>query len=323
MGSGQIKIYKYLCVAIFFLVCLGGGVRAMNAGLACPDWPLCFGDIIPDYHPQVYFEFLHRALAGLVGIVSVWLNILIIKNEKFSRGLKAAAFVSIILLLAQVVMGGLTVLLQLHEKIVALHLAMGTGFFALSLWIYASLRSLGGPINDDSKASVASGLLTFFVYGQIILGGLVASHYAALVCTEFPTCHGKFIPTLSGIIGLHVIHRLGAYFLTAVVLIYTVYILKNSFSSRLKRNAKLILTVLLFQVGVGIANVLLMTPPLITVVHLGLGTLLLGLSVYSLRLATIVEGTTKVPFAGDQPMKHQAVKTDWPFEHDLESNSAR
>ena len=64
------KWYAALCTEIFILIALGGGVRAMDAGLACPDWPLCFGDYIPDYHPQDFLEFIHRALAGLVGIVS-------------------------------------------------------------------------------------------------------------------------------------------------------------------------------------------------------------------------------------------------------------
>lgn len=289
MSDKFIKFYKYLCIELLFLIALGGAVRAMNAGLACPDWPLCFGDIIPDYHPQVYFEFIHRALAGFIGIVSVVLNIQILRSPKMSKTLKSLALASIVLLLSQVLMGGLTVLLQLHEKVVTLHLALGTCFFAISLWIYLSLKyahqHYPGTL-QSKKAQTANIILLICVYGQILLGGLVASHYAALVCTDFPLCHGQFIPTFSGIIGLHVIHRLGAYALAIVVLVYFFYVQKNVDCAQSKSGAKWILWLLLFQIAVGISNVLFLTPPLITVLHLATGTVLLGAAVRQLRLSS-------------------------------------
>jgi cytochrome c oxidase assembly protein subunit 15 len=288
MSTQWLRSYKILCYGIFFLVALGGSVRAMNAGLACPDWPLCFGDVIPDYHPEVYFEFIHRALAGVIGIVSVILNIKLIRHMSAKRSEKIVAAAAIVLLLAQVVMGGLTVLLQLHAKIVALHLGMGTGFFALSVWIYLSQkyrqRFPGGA--DSHKAKWAGWVLLSSIYGQIILGGLVASHYAALVCTEFPKCQGEWIPTFNGIIGLHVIHRLGAYLLTAIVIGYVIFIYRRVSCLTTRYWAKLTLVLLLVQVSIGIANVLLFTPPLITVLHLAAGTALLGVATRQVRLAT-------------------------------------
>ena len=68
-----IRVYGLLCAAIICLIALGAATRAMNAGLACPDWPLCFGDIIPDFHPQVYFEFIHRVLACLIALATFYL----------------------------------------------------------------------------------------------------------------------------------------------------------------------------------------------------------------------------------------------------------
>lgn len=288
MTAIEIKIYRYLCYAIFGLVALGGAVRAMNAGLACPDWPLCFGDIIPDYHPQVYFEFIHRVLAGGIGIISTYLNIKILRSKQFGRGLKTLAAFTIVLLFAQVIMGGLTVLLQLHEKVVAMHLSLGTGFFALSLWIYLTLKfgtHFSGSIHSR-KAFGASLVLLAAVYGQIILGGLVASHYAALVCTDFPLCHGEFIPTFNGIIGLHVIHRLGAYALTLIVFGYAFYIKKYILCPEILKWMRVAVAILVLQVCIGILNVKLLTPPLITVLHLAFGTLLLGIAVQLVRISS-------------------------------------
>ena len=90
--------FKWLVVATFALIALGGSVRVMNAGLACPDWPLCFGDVIPDYHPQVYFEFIHRVLAGLVSIVFAGLMYLLLFRSTAPSRLKRLAVLRICVL---------------------------------------------------------------------------------------------------------------------------------------------------------------------------------------------------------------------------------
>jgi hypothetical protein len=147
---------------------------------------------------------------------------------------------TIVLLLTQIVFGGLTVLLQLHSKVVAAHLGMGTGFFALLLWTYLSLKEAAREEKEPrfpEWIKRTSAVMLAAVYGQIILGGLVASHYASLVCTDFPTCHGKWFPTFSGIIGLHVIHRLGAYTLFTLLLINAVLMWKKGRDARLARLA--------------------------------------------------------------------------------------
>lgn len=248
----------------------------MDAGLACPDWPLCFGDFIPDYHPQVYFEFIHRVMAGVIMICTTIFSYQLLRSPQVSRRVKVYAVLSWFLLIAQAVMGGLTVLMQLHDKVVTLHLAMGTGFFALLLVIYKSLKKPNVPPPGRGVGRFAR-VLWFAVYGQIILGGLVASNYAANVCPEFPLCHGQLIPTLSGPIGLQVIHRLGAYTLFAIGLGFVVYVFTTAKESFWRRQAAHFMAVLLTQVGIGISNVLLGTPPLIAVAHLFTGTVLLGL----------------------------------------------
>jgi cytochrome c oxidase assembly protein subunit 15 len=267
-----------LVVEVFALIAVGGSVRLMNAGLACPDWPLCFGDVIPDYHPQVYFEFVHRVMAGLVSITTAVLVFVLLRSEA-PRVVKRVAVGAVLLLITQVVFGGLTVLLQLQAKVVAAHLGMGIGFFSLLLWIYLNLKRAGEPVVPVARwVSRLSVALVLAVYGQIILGGLVASHYASLVCTDFPTCHGQWIPTLSGIIGLHVIHRLGAYTLFTFILVSWLF-LRRSGIPRVKMLAGWMFALVCLQVCIGIANVLLLTPPVIAVAHLAVGTGVLSVAV--------------------------------------------
>lgn len=259
----------------------------MNAGLACPDWPLCFGDVIPDYHPQVYFEFIHRVVAGLVSIATAILMWKLFRSNAPSALKKWGAF-AVILLLTQVVFGGLTVLLQLHSKVVAAHLGMGTGFFGLLLWIYLGLKEArlpSAPVGDWRFKWSAFVLLA--VFGQIILGGLVASHFASLVCTDFPTCHGQWFPTFSGIIGLHVIHRLGAYTVFAILLASWFMLTKRAGSARLGRLAGYGFGLVCLQIAIGIANVVLHTPPLIAVAHLATATAILAVAVRQLHVVNV------------------------------------
>jgi cytochrome c oxidase assembly protein subunit 15 len=279
------RAFGGLLVSVFGLIALGGSVRIMNAGLACPDWPLCFGDIIPDYHPQVYFEFIHRVVAGLVTIMVLTLQFLLFRSRA-PRSVKWLGAGTLLLLASQIIMGGLTVLLQLHSKVVAAHLGMGTGFFALLVWEYLSLSKAGSISGVSKNLKIWAGFLMGALYGQILLGGLVASHFASLVCTDFPTCHGQWFPTFSGIIGLHVIHRLGAYTIFALALANLIVMWRKP---QLRNISGWIFALICMQVGIGIANVLLFTPPLIAVAHLATATAILGLMTRQLHSISYAE----------------------------------
>ena len=267
-----------LVIEVFCLIALGGSVRLMNAGLACPDWPLCFGDVIPDYHPQVYLEFIHRAMAGLVAISNVVLTVTLVFFSRAPRRLKALALGTTVLLAAQIIFGALTVVLMLRANVVATHLGLGTAFFAMLYWQHLRLKP-GAP------ARTAGGLRRWYpallvgVYAQLLLGGLVASHYAALACPDFPTCLGQWVPTWVGPVGIHVMHRFGAY--TLSVLIVTNFFLTRRWTDdpRLRRAAGFMTGLVVVQIALGIANVLLRVPPIIGVAHLASATGLLALAI--------------------------------------------
>jgi cytochrome c oxidase assembly protein subunit 15 len=126
--------------------------------------------------------------------------------------------------------------------------------------------------------------MTVAIYSQILLGGLVASHFASLVCTDFPTCHGQWFPTFSGIIGLHVIHRLGAYTIFALALLNLVWLWRKP---QLHKPGTWIFGLVCAQVGIGIANVMLLTPPLIAVAHLTVATAILGFTLVQNRMVWV------------------------------------
>jgi heme A synthase len=110
------------------------------------------------------------------------------------------------------------------------------------------------------------------IFFQILLGGLVASNFASLACTEFPAClGGQWFPTFSGMIGLHIIHRLGAYTVFCCALANWAIMRRFSASARLKKLSGILFLCVCGQLCLGVANVLFFTPPLIAVGHLALG----------------------------------------------------
>lgn len=279
------------------LIALGGAVRATNSGLACPDWPLCFGKFIPDFHPQVYFEFIHRVLAGTIGILTASLAALIYKRKEYASKLKVFMSVALFFLAGQIILGGLTVRKLLHFGTVTGHLALGIAFYGSLLWIAFHLR--------EDKASLAKSrfqlpsavramfaLSAILVYGQIILGGLVSSNYAGMACGgDWPLCLGDLIPTFEGAVGLHVMHRFGAY-MVVIVLFSVNRVLRLSrdqewMTPEISKLARILLSLALFQIALGIANIKFQIPPLITVAHLLVAALIFGLL---LRLCYLSNG---------------------------------
>ncbi|MCC6138832.1 MAG: heme A synthase [Bdellovibrionaceae bacterium] len=261
----------------FDLMLLGAAVRALDAGLTCPDWPLCFGQAVPGFHLGVYLEFIHRAIAGVVAIIFMILFCYTFFKPKL-KNVRWLMCVALFFLVAQIIMGGLTVLKLLAPKIVTLHLALAASFLIALKLVQnqvAELRTSKVPPLYFVLAPVGFVLVCI----QILLGGWVASNYAGMACFDFPTCNGLWFPAFTGPIGAQVVHRLGAY---AVVLFFVIFFFKSlrDYSKKLvdesiKKLAAKMFMIVLSQTTVGIANVIWKVPAWLTVIHLGLALYLL------------------------------------------------
>jgi cytochrome c oxidase assembly protein subunit 15 len=272
------KIIGFLIFLTFDLMILGAAVRAMDAGLTCPDWPMCFGRAVPEYHLGVYLEFIHRSIAGILGILFTSCFAYTLFNRKY-HFLRTSMSVAFLLLLSQIIMGGLTVLKLLAPGIVTLHLGLAGAFLISLVLIKDQLEAEHVGYEFPKLYKIFATAALVMICGQIILGGLVASNYAGAVCVDFPTCNGEWFPAWTGPIGIQVIHRLGAYALSAFLtffFFYTLSLYKDSLVEHAdKRLAAQCFMLVISQVMVGVLNLKLLVPAWLTVIHLGVALYLM------------------------------------------------
>src|SRR5262245_18391257 len=161
-----------LCGATFCLIVIGALVRAHGAGLACPDWPLCFGDVVPDFDLRVGFEWTHRGVAGSVARAFAGLSFAALPvpaaRAASGRWLAAAAA----LLSLQIGLGALTVWHLLAAWTVTAHLVTGNAFSACLVVAALRLRRAGAPSEPRAPGPARAWLLAaqLCLALQLVLG---------------------------------------------------------------------------------------------------------------------------------------------------------
>jgi len=124
-------------ITAYGTIVLGGTVRGMGAGLACPDWPLCNGSVIPDLaDPTIAIEYAHRLVAALTSLFVLLTMIVALLWLRWEmRIVKALSAMTFYVLVAQVWFGALTITSSLDWVVVTVHLALGTATLALALMV--------------------------------------------------------------------------------------------------------------------------------------------------------------------------------------------
>jgi cytochrome c oxidase assembly protein subunit 15 len=173
-----------MCIATLMLMAIGSATRVMNAGLACPDWPLCYGELVPtkQMNFQVFLEWFHRLDAALIGVSAIALVGVSWWNRRcLPKWLPWASTFALFLIIFQGVLGGLTVTQLLRFDIVTAHLGTALIFFSTLLVIGTALAPYQAT-GTVGKLPWVGLTATILVYVQSLLGALVGSRWALHQC---------------------------------------------------------------------------------------------------------------------------------------------
>ena len=322
------KLLKYSIILALIVVIIGAYTRLSNAGLGCPDWPGCYGQIIvPDMadgtkiagydrpleKDKGWTEMIHRYAASMLGLVILVLWFLALKGKtQRPQSMTLPSFTALFVML-QGAFGMWTVTLMVHPGIVTIHLAGGFITSVLLIWLFLNQNSRAGVfyhhILKRHKYLLLIVLIT--LSAQIVLGGWTSTNYAALSCGEyFPTCLNSWWPEMDfsnalywGPIGTQYNYEYGVledqartaiqmlHRIGALVVTILIISLLVAFKryAHLKKHRLLIGSLLTIQISLGILNVILSLPISIAVLHNGVALLLL-LSLVSLIHKTFKKG---------------------------------
>jgi heme o synthase len=267
----------------FGLIVLGGIVRITGSGMGCGDhWPRCNGEWFPPLDLPTMIEIGHRWAAALVSMVVAVIAAVAWIRHRQDRFLRNPATLALAVLIAQVLLGAVTVKLELPPAVVIVHLANAMVLLGviLVLALRATAPTLEAPRGSahsltphpDHPLVLATAALGFVV---ILFGAQVANFHAGLLCLGFPLCNGSVLPAGNALAALPWAHRVLAFaFLAALVALAIRLNGRSDQPSRtVKRWVAIVLGTTVMQIGVAAAMVLELLPPSLRAAHLLIGTL--------------------------------------------------
>jgi len=288
MSTLHQRAFTVTVVWTLILLFLGSIVHATESSLACPDWPTCFGTLVPEMSGGVFWEHLHRLVAG--GLLLMWglATWLVHKEARDNPWLFKACVAGIVLLLIQSAFGGLTVLFQLPDLVSTTHLSLALLFLVLAtaLASWASWSRDVGPVSAETAAGVRKwgGAAVGLIFVQCILGGLVRHMDAGMACPDAPLCLGALVPPLDNtLITIHFFHRVVGILAAIAVIGLASWAMRAEAPRAVRSWASWAAVLTLLQVGLGFVSVL----TTLAVVPVSLHTL-----VAASLLATLVHVTT-------------------------------
>jgi len=303
-------------IIAFCVIVLGAWVRLSHAGLGCPDWPGCYGQLTwpeavqeieaanqayperPYESGKAWREMVHRYLAGSLMLLVFAIGWKAWRDPHSSRSAKYLATLLVILIIFQALLGMWTVTLKLKPVIVMAHLLGGLASFSLVLWLmFSSRRRFVDKPSMKIRRMRGPVITAIFVLTiQIALGGWTSANYAALACPDVPMCTGQWLPETNFQEGFVLWREIGvdyeggvldqpsrvAIHLThrigAVVTLLVLVTLAFRLSKipKLRSGGRVLMLLSLTQFTLGIVNVALYLPLLNAVGHSAVAALLLA-----------------------------------------------
>ncbi len=301
---------RLLVCATLLLITAGGMVTSTGSGLSVPDWPTTYGYSMFSFPFSkwvggIYYEHSHRLIATAVGALTIGLVIFLwrVETRSWVRKLGWWALGGVI---AQGVLGGITVLFYLPDVISISHAAVAQLFFALTIAIaLVTSRTwrepAASPVLDPMLQRVAT-TTTILIYVQILLGATMRHTQAGLAIPDFPLSYGHVIPPFwSPAIAIHFAHRIGALVVTMAILATAGHVwYHHRAHAELTRPATLLVLLVFVQATLGAFVVLTGKAPIINTAHVTTGAMVFGTSLV-LTLRSYRAGVVKSFVAVHQP----------------------
>ena len=298
-AGGVASWFKGLALATvlctFALVVLGAVVRVTGSGLGCPDWPLCHGGVLPPAESTAIIEWSHRVVASfLVGplvlatVISAWIL------YRRLPWLVIPATVALVMLVAQAVLGGITVINELPGALVTAHLALGEALLAclVLIWVVASRGALHFssdtlPDGRPDRFPVLMLAAMVGIYLLVLSGSYVSTSGATGACLDWPTCNVAW-PLAAGDVfpsgklqAIHMAHR----FVAAIIGVFVIYVLHLGIRGRhrpspIRYVSMAVATLFLIEVLVGFEAVRTKFPTDMRGLHQAVATAVWGMAVW-------------------------------------------
>lgn len=312
MKINFLRLARLGVLLAFLVVTIGAWVRLTDAGLGCPDWPGCYGQLIVPQSPvgqaeaaaafperpldvgKAWREMIHRYLASGLGLVCMILAGLAWLNREDPSQPTRLPLVLLGVVILQGLLGMWTVTLLLKPVVVMAHLLGGLTTLGLLFWLGEWRSRPGAPAPSYLRTLALAAAAVLVV--QISLGGWTSANYAALACPDFPTCQTRWWPPVADFregfvmwrglgvdyeggvldnparVAIHFAHRLGA-ILTTIVLALLGWLMLRRVQPRADGFA--LLGVLAVQLILGASIVVFGVPLVAALAHNGAAALLL------------------------------------------------
>ncbi len=232
MSASKLQSLQRLTLAAVaasaLLTAAGSMVRVSGEGASCPDWPLCFGSVLPVDNARAIAEVVHRALAAAAGLI-LFVIAAVCVRWRLSRPLIWYSLTSFALLLVQVVLGAMSALRLWpagEPAVTALHLIVGLGMLGCVTAAYVESRHPSAGRDDHSAGRLAQRLrrslraLAGATFVLLATGAFVSGSGAAMACGQtFPVCNGGLAPNGGILVFLQWLHRAAVFAVAGLLLL--------------------------------------------------------------------------------------------------------
>ena len=290
---------RILLGATIGLVVIGVIVRATESGMGCPDWPLCYGQIIPPTTDsgdviayKAWLEWIHRAIAAVIGLIVLAVVFIALRNLKGRRSLQGASIALLALVLFQAWLGRQTVLESNSGASVTAHLASAMAFVGLQIWMLARSgydETLAG-IRRASGSVVAPIVAAGAIYALLLFGSNVTGTDTGLLYPDWPLMGGTLFPPITELSTPMIVHRY-ATAIVALILISALWIVRREQGSPAHVRQLLTYAAAVFAVQcvIGAVQIFTKLAPWTQTLHVALATIIWILTIGAASIA-LLEG---------------------------------